>query len=67
MSKLTREMLDARRTNIPRALEAARLMQAVAPCFYVKGNHEARIPDYPLLEEGTQVIQLLMKQLKGDC
>ena len=51
---ITGDLLDARRTNIPRALEAARLMQAVAPCFYVKGNHEARTPDYPLLEEGLR-------------
>jgi hypothetical protein len=29
-------------------------MLTVAPCFYVKGNHEARLPDYPLLEEGLR-------------
>ena len=49
---ITGDMLDARRTNIPRALLAAEKMLAVAPCLYVKGNHEARTPGYSLFEEG---------------
>ena len=49
---ITGDMLDARRTNIPRALLAAEKMLTVAPCLYVKGNHEARTPGYPLFEEG---------------
>lgn len=49
---ITGDMLDARRTNIPRALLAAEKMLTVAPCLYVKGNHEARIPSYPIFEKG---------------
>lgn len=51
---ITGDMLDARRTNIPRALNAARGMLKIAPCVYVKGNHEARIPEYPIFEEGLR-------------
>lgn len=51
---ITGDMLDARRTNIPRALTAAQQMLRVAPCIYTKGNHEARIPAYPLFEEGLR-------------
>ncbi len=54
MIAITGDLLDARRTNIPRALNAARAMMTVAPCVYVKGNHEARIPDYPILEAGLR-------------
>lgn len=54
MIAITGDLLDARRTDIPRALEAARAMLSVAPCYYVKGNHEARIPDYPILEAGLR-------------
>lgn len=51
---ITGDMLDARRTNIPRALNAAQQMVRIAPCIYVKGNHEARIPQYPVFEEGLR-------------
>ena len=56
MIAITGDLLDARRTDIPRALSAAEAMLTVAPCFYVKGNHEARIPDYPILEIGLQAL-----------
>ena len=51
---ITGDMLDARRTNIPRALEAARQLLTIAPCYYVKGNHEARNPRYAEFEAGLR-------------
>lgn len=51
---ITGDMLDARRTNIPRALEAAQALLTIAPCCYVKGNHEARNPQYPIFEAGLR-------------
>ena len=44
---ITGDMLDARRTDIPKALETARVLADIAPCYYVMGNHEARIDVYP--------------------
>ena len=60
MIAITGDLLDARRTNIPRALNAAKQMMTVAPCFYVKGNHEARCPDYPLLEDGLRELGVIV-------
>ena len=47
---ITGDMIDARRTNIPCALRFAEQALEIAPCYYVMGNHEARIPVYPELE-----------------
>ena len=47
---ITGDMLDARRTDIPQAVSFAKEAVKIAPCYYVLGNHEARIPDYPLFE-----------------
>ena len=62
---ITGDLLDARRTNIPRAVEAVRAMMTVAPCVYVKGNHEARIADYPILEERLRAIGTTVLRNEG--
>ena len=51
---MTGDIIDARWTNIPRALEVAAIAVGIAPCYYVMGNHEARIPDYPAFERGLR-------------
>lgn len=51
---ITGDMIDARRTDIPCALSLAAEAVTIAPCYYVMGNHEARIPDYPELEAGLR-------------
>lgn len=53
---ITGDMIDARRTNIPRALDTAKALTAIAPCYYVTGNHEERIPSYPRFEEGLRAL-----------
>lgn len=53
---ITGDMIDARRTDIPLALEFAREAVKLAPCYYVMGNHEARIPEYPVFEEGLRSV-----------
>lgn len=53
---ITGDMIDARRTNIPRALSTARQLMTVAPCYYVTGNHEDRIPTYPQFEDGLRAL-----------
>lgn len=56
MIAITGDMLDARRTDIPQALSFAAEAVKIAPCYYVMGNHEARIPTYPVFEAGLQAI-----------
>ena len=51
---ITGDMIDARRTDIPQALSFAEEIVKIAPCYYVMGNHEARIPDFPVFEKGLR-------------
>ena len=53
---LTGDLVDARRPRLDRALAFAAQAAAVAPTYYVPGNHEARLPQaqYRLLEEGLR-------------
>ena len=49
---VTGDLVDKRRPNVPRAVELMRRLTAVAPCFYVPGNHEAwRQEAFPALEK----------------
>lgn len=49
---ITGDLIDSRRTNIDVALHFAAEAMKIAPCYYVTGNHEARISDYDRLREG---------------
>ena len=49
---ITGDLIDSRRTNIDVALHFATEAMKIAPCYYVTGNHEARISDYDRLREG---------------
>lgn len=49
---ITGDLIDSRRTNIDVALHFASEAMKIAPCYYVTGNHEARISDYDRLREG---------------
>ncbi len=49
---ITGDFVDSRRTRIPQALEFASAIVEIAPCYYVPGNHEARIKDYSTLKDG---------------
>lgn len=51
---ITGDMLDARRPNVPLALDTAQRLAEIAPCYYVMGNHEDRCPLYPQFEEGLR-------------
>ena len=41
---ITGDMIDSRRTKIPIAVSLAKEIVKIAPCYYVCGNHEARMP-----------------------
>lgn len=53
---ITGDMIDSRNTNIDIALAFAEKAAQIAPCYYVTGNHEARVSEYDELQEG--LIQL---------
>ena len=51
---LTGDLVDSRRTNLPRALAFAARAAELAPTYFVPGNHEARLPQYPALKSGLK-------------
>ncbi len=42
---ITGDVVDCHRTNVDVALNFAKKAVEIAPCYYVAGNHEARVPD----------------------
>ena len=53
MIAITGDLLDSRRTDIEKALNFVKGAVQIAPCYYVTGNHESRMPkEYRELEKG---------------
>lgn len=52
MIAITGDMIDSRRTDIAVALQFAEEAVKIAPCYYVTGNHEARVSEYIELKKG---------------
>ena len=48
---ITGDIIDSRRTDIDIALVFVEEVLKIAPCYYVSGNHEARIAEYSSLKE----------------
>ncbi len=48
---ITGDMLDSRRTDVETALAFAKKAVEIAPCYYVTGNHEARLAEYDSFRE----------------
>ncbi len=53
---ITGDLVDSRNTDIDIALRFVETAMKIAPCYYVTGNHEARIPDYDKLREGMSAL-----------
>ena len=51
---ITGDIIDSRNTNIDIALQFAKAAMEIAPCYYVTGNHEARISKYDELKAGME-------------
>lgn len=51
---ITGDLVDSRNTNIEIALDFVKQAVEIAPCYYVTGNHEARLSgkEYKNLEDG---------------
>ena len=52
MIAITGDIIDSRNTNVEIALQFAQEAVKIAPCYYVSGNHEARVNEYEELKTG---------------
>ena len=51
---ITGDLIDSRNTDIGIALAFAEEAVQIAPCYYVTGNHEARVSEYGELKAGLE-------------
>lgn len=51
MIAITGDLIDSRRTDLDVAMDFIQEAVTIAPCYYVTGNHENRIAEYPELKE----------------
>ena len=49
---ITGDLIDSRNTDIDVALRFVQEAVKIAPCYYVTGNHEARVEEYSRLKSG---------------
>ena len=49
---ITGDLIDSRNTDIDIALQFTKAAMEIAPCYYVTGNHEARVSEFDELKEG---------------
>ena len=59
---ITGDLIDSRHTDIDIALQFTKAAMEIAPCYYVTGNHEARVSEYDelkagLIEQGVVVLE----------
>lgn len=54
MIAITGDLVDSRNTGIEVALQFVREAVKIAPCYYVTGNHEARVSEYDKLKAGME-------------
>ena len=52
MIAITGDLIDSRNTDVEIALRFAQEAMKIAPCYYVSGNHEARVNEYEELKTG---------------
>lgn len=57
---ITGDMIDSRRTNVEIALDFAREIIKIAPCYYVTGNHEARLAESYNLKEALSELGVIV-------
>lgn len=54
MIAITGDLIDSRNTDTEIALHFVGQAMQIAPCYYVTGNHEARVPDYDDLKTAME-------------
>lgn len=71
MIAITGDLIDCRRTDMEVALQFTAAAMEIAPCYYVAGNHEARISGYEelkeqLKEQGVVVLEDMRIELEQE-
>ena len=72
---VTGDIIDSYTTDVEIALSFMGKAQQIAPCYYVNGNHEGRVPDdYQTLKEGLEACgvtvlenESLLLERAGEC
>ena len=52
MIAITGDLIDSRNTDVEIALQFVQEAMKIAPCYYVTGNHEARVNEYEEMKTG---------------
>ena len=60
MIAITGDMIDSRNTDVEVALAFAEKAMQIAPCYYVTGNHEARVSEYEELKTGLETAGVIV-------
>ena len=60
MIAITGDMIDSRNTDVEVALNFAEKAMQIAPCYYVTGNHEARVSEYAELKAGLKACGVIV-------
>lgn len=61
---ITGDMVDSYHTDIDIALRFSEAAMEIAPCYYVTGNHEARISEYDDLKAGLEAAGVIFLENK---
>ena len=56
MIAITGDLIDSRNTDMETALQFVKEAVKIAPCYYVTGNHEARVTAYLALQQGLTTL-----------
>lgn len=57
---ITGDLIDSRSTNVEIALQFIQEAVKIAPCYYVTGNHEARVSEYDELKTGMETAGVII-------
>lgn len=60
MIAITGDIIDSRKTNFEVALKFLKKAIQIAPCYYVTGNHEARVSEYEDLKHEMELIGVVI-------
>lgn len=60
MIAITGDLIDSRDTDVEIALDFVREAVKIAPCYYVSGNHEARVLEYGRLKDGLEELDVTL-------
>ncbi len=57
---ITGDLIDSRNTDIEIALHFAEEAVKIAPCYYITGNHEARVSEYNIMKSNLSELGVIV-------